>query len=223
MVFPVHALAHRPLTPAAVAEFVGLPAAPYVSDEFDEVDVEVERRGWCWEDSLVCESYRTAEQHVLCSDVVSPFGDPDARTFLVFGELYPVDPHDEGMTNGSWLYGLMDRWQEQPGWSGRRPCTDQDCEAVLAQAAQTVTEHLGAPPERTVLSSSAVVAGPALTHRVWRTPTHALILGPAADNGPYGYLTHLQLSCTPLSCGPDLPSADDEDGLADWVTAHIDW
>ncbi|MCC3777513.1 hypothetical protein [Streptomyces sp. UNOB3_S3] len=86
-----------------------------------------------------------------------------------------------------------------------------------------MTDHLGAPPERTVLSSSAMVAGPALTNRVWRTPTHALILGPAADNGPYGYLTHLQLSCTPLSCGPELPSADDEDGLDDWIATHIDW
>ncbi|GHG62737.1 hypothetical protein GCM10018779_31710 [Streptomyces griseocarneus] len=223
MLFPVHALAHRPLTVGAVAELVGLPAESDVSDGFEAVDAEVQRRGWCWEDSLVCDSFRTAEQHVLCSDHASPFGNPDARTFLVFGELYPVDPHDERMANESWLYGLMDRWQEQPGWSGRRPCTDQDCEAVLAQAAQAVTEHLGMPPERTFSSSVTVVAGPALTHRIWRTPTHALILGPTADNGPYGYLTHLQLSCTPLTCGPDLPSADDEDGLAGWITAHIDW
>ncbi|MCA6091071.1 hypothetical protein LE181_02655 [Streptomyces sp. SCA3-4] len=229
MQFPVHALAHRPLTAGAVAELVGLPAASHVSDSFDAVDAvdavdaEVQRRGWDWEHSLVCESFRTADQHVLCSDSDNPFGDPDARTFLVFGELYPVDPHDESMANGSWLYGLMDRWQEQPGWSGRRPCTIQDCEAVLAQAAQAVTEHLGAPPERTISSSATVVTGPALTHRIWRTSTHALILGPAADNGPYGYLTHVQLSCTPLTCGPDLPSTDDEDGLVGWITAHIDW
>ncbi|WP_223267771.1 hypothetical protein [Streptosporangium nondiastaticum] len=223
MLFSVHALAHRPLTVGAVAELEGLPTGPSFSDDFDAIDAEVQRRGWCWEDSLVCESFRTAEQYVLCSDSASPFGDPDARAFLVFGELYPVNPHDEGMANESWLYGLIDRWQELPGWSGRRSCTDQDCEAVLAQAAQAVTEHLGTPPERTVVSDSTVMTGPALTHRIWRTPTHALILGPASDNGPYGYLTHLQLSCTPLDCGPDLPSADDEDGLADWINTHIDW
>lgn len=223
MVFPVHALAHRPLTARAVAELVGLPTVSHVSDEFEAVDAEARRRGWSWEEHLVCESFRTADQHVLCSDSAGPFGDPDARAFLVFGELYPVDPHDEKMANGSWLYGLMDRWQEQPGWSGRRPCTDQDCETVLTEAAQAVTAHLGAPPERTVSSSSALAAGPPLTHRVWRTPTHALILGPAPDNGPYGYLTHLQLSCTPLTCGPDLPAAGDEDGLTDWISTHIDW
>ncbi|MFH8491834.1 hypothetical protein [Streptomyces longisporoflavus] len=127
------------------------------------------------------------------------------------------------MANGEWLYGLLDDWQRLPGWSGRRPCTDQDCEAVLAQAAQAVTEHLGHGPERTVLSSAAIVTGTALTHRVWRTPSHALILGPASDNGPYGYLTHLQLSYTPLACGPDLPSADDEDGLSEWISSHVDW
>ncbi|GAA3818357.1 hypothetical protein GCM10023083_59820 [Streptomyces phyllanthi] len=49
------------------------------------------------------------------------------------------------------------------------------------------------------------------------------VLGPAPDNGLYAYLTHLQLSCTPLSCGLDLPSADDEDGLTRWVSAHVDW
>ncbi|ORT57161.1 hypothetical protein BKD26_26075 [Streptomyces sp. CB03238] len=86
-----------------------------------------------------------------------------------------------------------------------------------------MTEHLGTTPERTILSSTALVTGPALTHRVWRTPTHALVLGPAADNGPYGYLTHLQLSYTPLACGPDLPPEDNEDGLATWITAHVDW
>lgn len=68
-----------------------------------------------------------------------------------------------------------------------------------------------------------MVTGTALTHRIWRTATHALVLGPSADNGPYGFLTHLQLSCTPLSCGPDLPPTDDENALARWITAHVDW
>ncbi|TXS52355.1 hypothetical protein EAO77_21310 [Streptomyces sp. t39] len=86
-----------------------------------------------------------------------------------------------------------------------------------------MTLCLGSAPERTVVSDAAVVTGPAMTHRVWRTPTHALILGPCADNGPYGYLTHLQLSCTPLACGPDLPPATDEDALEKWITAHVDW
>lgn len=223
MSVPVHALAHRALTAAAVAELVALPTAPHVPDDADAVAAELRRRGWSWEHELVCDSFRTGHGQVLCTDGFSPFGCPDARSFLVFGELYPVDPEDEDLTNGPWLYGLMDDWQRQPGWSGRRPATDQDCEAVLAQAARAVTEHLGTDPERTLLSSEAVVTGPPLTHRVWRTPTHALVLGPAADNGPYGYLTHLQLSCTPLACGPDLPPADDEDGLAKWISAHVDW
>lgn len=68
-----------------------------------------------------------------------------------------------------------------------------------------------------------MVVGPAMTHRIWRTPTHALILGPAADNGPYGYLTHLQLSCTPLGGAPELPPAVDGDALTEWITAHVDW
>lgn len=154
-----------------------------------------------------------------------PFGHPDVRHFLVFGEVYPVDPDDDdGHTgNGPWLYGLMDDWQKLPGWSGCRLGTDLDCEGVLARAAQAVTECLGSGPERTIVSTAAVVTGPALTHRVWRTPTHALVLGPASDNGPYGYLTHLQLSLTPLSCGPELPPEEDEDGLARWITAHVDW
>ncbi|MCX4821442.1 hypothetical protein OG883_16330 [Streptomyces sp. NBC_01142] len=223
MPIPVHALAHRPLTAAAVAELVALPAVPQVPDDVDAMDAELQQRGWSWDHELVCDSFRTGYGHVLCSDGGNPFGHPDARRFLVFGELYPLDPDDESMTNGPWLYDLMDDWQQLPGWSGRRPCTDQDCEAVLAQAAQAVTEHLGTAPERTILSSVAVVTGPALTHRIWRTPTHALVLGPAADNGPYGFLTHLQLSCTPLACGPRLPPADDEDGLVRWVTAHVDW
>ncbi|MER5202607.1 hypothetical protein [Streptomyces sp. NPDC002825] len=49
------------------------------------------------------------------------------------------------------------------------------------------------------------------------------MLGPAADKGPYGYLTHLQPSCTPLDAGPELPHAEDEDGPAAWIAAHIDW
>ncbi|MFI2205669.1 hypothetical protein ACH47Z_33845 [Streptomyces sp. NPDC020192] len=222
MPIPVHALVHCPLTVEAVAELVALPTAPPVPDEFDAVAEEMQRRGWEWE-HLVCDSFRTAHHHVVCSDVGNPFGDPDARTFLVFGEMYPVDPKDEDMTNGPWLYGYIEGWEKVPGWTSRRPSTDEDCEAVLAQAAQAVTEHLGEAPERTIASSYTVAAGPALTHRIWRTPTHALILGPTADNGPYGYLTHLQLSCTPLSCAPDLPPAGDKDGLDGWITAHIDW
>ncbi|MFC8829390.1 hypothetical protein ACFT9I_29050 [Streptomyces sp. NPDC057137] len=233
---PVHALAHRPLTVAAVAELVALPTAPLLPDnDFDTVDAELRRRGWRWEHELVCDSYRAGHGHVLCTDGVDPFGHPDARHFLVFGELYPVDPDDESVGNGPWLYDLMDQWREQPGWSERRPATYGDCEAVLAEAARAVTEHLGTAPERTIVSSAAVVTGHAMTHRVWRTSTHALVLGPAADNGPYGYLTHLQLSYTPLACGPELPAArdaddadavvqeNDEAGLAKWITAHVDW
>ncbi|MFF9567388.1 hypothetical protein [Streptomyces sp. NPDC014685] len=222
MPIPVHALAHSTLTADALDEFLALPTAPHVPDDFDALDLEVRRRGWAWED-LVQDSFRTGYGHVLCTEDLTPFGVPDTRSFLVFGEVYPVDPEDGEMDNGPWLYGLVDDWQKLPGWSGRRPCTDQDCEAVLEQAARTMVEHLGQGPERTAPSSAAIATGPALTHRVWRTPTHALILGPASDNGPYGYLTHLQLSCTPLSCAPGLPPADDADGLDRWINAHVDW
>ncbi|MFD8388064.1 hypothetical protein ACFV2N_02365 [Streptomyces sp. NPDC059680] len=223
MPIPVHVLAHRPLTVEAVAEFVALPFVPYVPEDVDAVDEETVRRGWSWEHELVCDSFRTADQYVLCSDGLSPFGSLDARYFLVFGEMYPVDPDDEAKANGPWLSGHLDGWRQLPGWTTQEPCTDQDCEAVLAQAAQAVTQCLGAAAARTVVSSATVVTGPALTHRIWRTPTHALVLGPSADNGPYGYLTHLQLSCTPLACGPELPPAGDEDGLTAWITAHVDW
>ncbi|QEU76503.1 hypothetical protein CP967_11520 [Streptomyces nitrosporeus] len=86
-----------------------------------------------------------------------------------------------------------------------------------------MSEHLGAGPERSAVSSASVVTGPPLTHRVWRTPAHALVLGPCADNGPYGYLTHLQLSCTPLDCAPGLPPEGDREALEKWIEAHIDW
>jgi hypothetical protein len=45
---------------------------------------------------------------------------------------------------------------------------------------------------------------------------------PAVDNGPSAYLTHLQLSFRPLTCGPDIPPADNEDGLHAWIVAHAD-
>ncbi|MFJ9888864.1 hypothetical protein ACIQRW_23745 [Streptomyces sp. NPDC091287] len=219
----VHALARRPLTPAAVAEFVALPTGPPVGDDFEALDAELARRGWDWEHELVPDSFRTGHGHVLCSDGRNPFGQPDVRSFLVFGELYPFDEHDEGMTNEPWLSEHMDLWGQAAGWESDEPSTEQDCEATLAQAARAVTEHLGAAPERTCLSDAAVVTGPAMTHRVWRTSTHALVLGPAADNGPYGLLTHLQLSLTPLTCAPELPPAADENALDAWISAHIDW
>ncbi|MEU6511603.1 hypothetical protein [Streptomyces sp. NPDC046942] len=223
MAIPVHALVHRPLTVQAVAELVALPTAPQVPDDSDAMTEEMRRRGWEWEHQLVCDSFRTAHQHVVCDEYGNPFGNAGSRTFLVFGEVYPVDPSDEDMRNGPWLYGYIEGWEQVPGWVSRRPSTDEDCEAVLAQAAQAVTEHLGEAPERTTASSYTAGIGPELTHRIWRTPTHALILGPTADNGPYGYLTHLQLSSTPLTCAPDLPPAGDKDGLDRWIAAHIDW
>ncbi|TWV55791.1 hypothetical protein FRZ03_06350 [Streptomyces misionensis] len=88
-----------------------------------------------------------------------------------------------------------------------------------------MTEILGRDPERTLVSDHTVGFGLALTHRVWRTPTHALILGPSPDEGPYGYLVHLQLSQTPLSGAPGLPPAGEEheETLAAWITAHTTW
>lgn len=223
MPIPVHALVHCPLSIEAVAELVSLPTGLQVSDESDAMSEEMRRRGWDWEDRLVCDSFRTAHQHVLCNDYGNPFGTPGSRTVVIFGEIYPVDPNDEDMTNGPWLNGYVEGWEQAPGWASRRPSTDEDCEAVLAQAAQAVTEHLGEFPERSFLSSYNAGIGPELTQRIWRTPTHALILGSAADNGPYGYLTHLQLSCTPLDCAPELPPAGDKENLDRWIAAHIDW
>ncbi|MFG3490037.1 hypothetical protein [Streptomyces sp. NPDC047972] len=217
----VHALAHKPLTVAAVADFIGYPSEPPVSE--DVVEEVVRRRGWSWEHSLVCDSMVTDHGHVLCSESYVPFGQPDTRHLLVFGEVYPVDEHDDEMCNGPWLFPLLEDWRKQPGWTGKQPATVEDCESVLTRAAQSVTRCMGSAPERTIVSDTATVVGPALTHRVWRTPSHALVLGPHADNGPYGYLTHLQLSLTPLVCAPDLPAADDTDTLNRWITAHVDW
>ncbi|MFI1676239.1 hypothetical protein [Streptomyces sp. NPDC020607] len=62
-----------------------------------------------------------------------------------------------------------------------------------------------------------------MPHRIWRTATQAVIVGPHADNGPYGYLTHLQLAASPLNMAPELPLADDTEGLDRWIEAHIDW
>ncbi|MET9915991.1 hypothetical protein ABZZ04_02775 [Streptomyces sp. NPDC006435] len=97
MPIPVHALAHSPLTAEALDEFLALPTAPHVPDGSDALDAEVQRRGWAWED-LVQDSFRTGYGHVLCTDGLTPFGVPDARSFLVFGEVYPVDPEDEEVT-----------------------------------------------------------------------------------------------------------------------------
>ncbi|MFB8040830.1 hypothetical protein ACFC8F_05955 [Streptomyces hydrogenans] len=217
----VHALAHKSLTVSAVADFIGCPFEPRVPEQ--DVEEVVERRGWSWEHSLVCDSLVTHHGLVLCSESYVPFGFPDARHLLVFGEVYPIDENDDEMRNGPWLFPIVDGWQKQPGWTGKRPATVDDCESVLTRAAQAVTAYLGSTPERTIVSDATTVTGPAMTHRIWRTPTHALVLGPHADNGPYGYLTHLQLSLTPLACAPDLPPAHDTDALNRWITAHVDW
>ncbi len=221
---PVHALAHRQLTPEAVAELLALPDATGLREDDDAIDAELARRGWTSEGVDLDGYLRTGLGHLHCCDSpYAPFGDPGGRHFLVFGEVYPVDPDDEEMDNGSWLFETMDSWELQPGWTSLRPATVADCEAVLAEAARAVTEQLGAEPERILVSDASVVTGPAMTHRIWRTATHALIVGPHADNGPYGYLTHLQLSCTPLGQGPELPPAQDEKALEEWIITHVDW
>ncbi|MGW6529381.1 hypothetical protein [Streptomyces venezuelae] len=219
----VHALAHCPLTPAAVAEFLALPEQPGPAEDFDALDAVLRARGWSWEHECLTDSYRTGHGHPLCTEGDSPFGDPEARAFLVFGELYPVDPDDEDLTNMPWLGELVDDWGRAPGWTVRRPSSLQECAEVLDRAADAVAAHLGAAPERTVTSDAAVVTGPPMPHRIWRTTTHAVIVGPHADNGPYGYLTHLQLAASPLSMAPHMPLADDPEGMARWIEAHIDW
>ncbi|MEU3662468.1 hypothetical protein AB0E77_22360 [Streptomyces sp. NPDC032940] len=220
---PVHALAHCSLTPAAVAEFLALPQQPAVADDFDAVDAALRAHGWSWEHECLPDSYRTGFGHPLCTEGDAPFGDLTARSFLAFGELYPVDPEDEDLDNMPWLGDLVDDWGRAPGWTVRRPSTVEACIGVLDRAADAVAAHLGAPPERTVASDAAVVTGPPMPHRIWRTATHAVIVGPHADNGPYGYLTHLQLAASPLGLAPELPPADDPAGLDRWIEAHVDW
>ncbi|MEV5514595.1 hypothetical protein AB0L50_17015 [Streptomyces flaveolus] len=220
---PVHALAHCLLTQAAVAEFLALPQQPAVADDFDTLDTALRARGWSWEHECLTDSYRTGFGHPLCTEGVAPFGDPTARSFLAFGELHPVDPDDEDLDNMPWLGDLVDDWGRAPGWTVRRPSTVEACVEVLDRAADAVAARLGAAPERTVTSDAAVVTGPPMPHRIWRTATHAVIVGPHADNGPYGCLTHLQLAASPLGLAPELPPADDAAGLDRWIEAHVDW
>ncbi|WP_237773382.1 hypothetical protein [Streptomyces luteocolor] len=163
------------------------------------------------------------------SDGCQPFGHSDVRCLLVFGHFYPAPSSEEvaaGRDEGAddpWLLGIMDNWQKADGWTGSGQPTVADCENVLADAARAVTEHLGAGPERTVASSPSIAAGSPLPHRIWRTPTHALILGPLSDHGPYGYLTHLALVHAPLDQNAPLPDADDTEGLIRWIVTHADW
>ncbi|MFE2588484.1 hypothetical protein ACFXDD_05875 [Streptomyces anthocyanicus] len=219
----VHALAHCSLTPDAVAEFLALPHQPAVTGDFDALDVVLRARGWSWEHECVTDSYRTGFGHVLCAEGGTPFGDPTARRFLAFGELYPVDPDDPDLDNVSWLGALVDDWGRAPGWTVRRPATVDACTEVLDRAAAAVTAHLGAAPEVTVISDAAVVTGPPMPHRIWRTGTQAVVLGPHADNGPYGYLTHLQLAASPLNLAPELPPTRETAALDRWIEAHVDW
>ncbi|WP_369211426.1 hypothetical protein [Streptomyces flavofungini] len=219
---PVHALAHSPLTPAAVAEFLALPQQPQSADDFDAVDAALRARGWSWEHECLTDSYRTGFGHPLCTEGGTPFGDPEARMFLVFGQLYPLDPDDEECANMPWLSDLVDDWGRFPGWHVQRPATVRACADVLAQAADAVTARLGTTPERTITSDAAVVTGPPMPHRIWRTATHAVIVGPHADNGPYGYLTHLQLAASPLGLTAELPPSDDAEGLESWIETHVD-
>jgi hypothetical protein len=131
-----------------------------------------------------------------------------------------VDPEDEAVTDGEWLYDLMDERQHLPGWSGRRPCTDQDREAVLEEPRTCSERAPRRDPERTILSSAAVVTGPALPHRIWRSPTHAL--GPTSDNGSIASSPHAAF--VQASLLQSRPAArDGEVGLGNWISAHVDW
>ncbi|MFD4370578.1 hypothetical protein [Streptomyces sp. NPDC058486] len=56
-----------------------------------------------------------------------------------------------------------------------------------------------------------------------RSWEHGLIDGAVVVTDPYGYLTHLQLSYTPLGYSPDLPAEQDGAALERWVIAHVDW
>ncbi|MFJ8076857.1 hypothetical protein ACIQ7Q_23675 [Streptomyces sp. NPDC096176] len=213
----VKALAHSPLTTAAVRELLEIPTLPPVPDD-DFIAHSEKVLGWGFTD-LVCDADLTRHGHVLSYDVDNPLGDPAATLCLVFGEAYPYQPDmpddEQSLTDN------VRAWAETPGW---RFCTDpglDGCETVLAEAALSVSEVLGCPPQRTVRTDNQFSLGPHALCRIWCTGDHAVVLGPQADEGPYGYLTHFALVLIPWPSEEELPA--DDAALGVWVRERIDW
>lgn len=213
----VTALAHSPLTAAAVRDLLEIPrAAPVPDDDF--VEHSETALGWGITD-LVCDADLTRHGHVLSYDVWNPLGDPNATFHLVFAEACP---HRAGMPDDTRsLTDDVRAWAETPGWRFLAGPSDDQCEAVLAEAARTVSEVLGCRPRRTVRTDDRFGMGPHALCRIWRTGDHAAVLGPLADEGAYGYLTHLLLALVPCPSEEELPR--DDSALIDWIHKRIDW
>ncbi|MER6997026.1 hypothetical protein [Streptomyces sp. NPDC000410] len=213
----VKALAASTLTTTAVRELLALPTmAPVPDEEF--LDHSSKVLGWDFTD-LVCEAERTRHGHVLSYDADNPLGNEKATFNLVFAQAYPYDP--DGLNNVEWLTGDVRAWADELGWRFRADPTLDDCEAVLAEAAGTVSEVLGRPPERTLRTDESFSMGPFALCRIWRSGEHAVVVSPLEDHGPYGYLTHFVLVLTPCPADEELPA--DETALRDWVVGRINW
>lgn len=212
----VKALAHSPLTTEAVRELLEIPESPPVPDD-DFIAHSEKVLGWGFTD-LVCDADLTRHGHVLSYDVDNPLGNPEAAFHLVFGEAYPYRPDmpDEAES----LTDDVRTWAETPGWHFRTDPGLDGCEAVLAEAAQTVSAVLGCPPQQTVRTDDHFSMGPHALCRIWRTSGHAVVLTPLADEGPYGYLTHLALALLPCPAEEELPA--DDTALKNWVLKRID-
>ncbi|MFF8844274.1 hypothetical protein ACF08N_16395 [Streptomyces sp. NPDC015127] len=186
----VKALAHSPLTAAAVRELLELPALPPVPDDAFIAHSE-EVLGWRFTD-LVCDADLTRHGHVLSYDVDNPLGDPEARFNLVFGEAYPYQPDMPDDVQS--LTDDVRAWAETPGWRFRTDPGPDDCEAVLAEAALSVSEVLGCPPRRTVRTDSQFSLGPHTLCRIWRAGDHVVVLSPFRTTAP--------TAVSPTSCWP---------------------
>jgi hypothetical protein len=52
---------------------------------------------------------------------------------------------------------------------------------------------------------------------------HSAVPTPGTSSQGFVPCHHLQLSYTPLTCASELPPEGDEEGLAKWISAHVDW
>lgn len=213
----VKALAASTLTAPAVRDLLALPVmAPVPDDDF--LDHSADALGWEFT-TLVCDADRTRNGHVLSYDEDNPLGSETATFNLVFAEAYPYDPEEEA--NVRWLTDDVRGWADELGWRFSTDATPDICETLLAEASATVSGVLGGEPARTVRSDGQFSMGPFALCRIWRTGTHAVVVTPLQDHGPYGYLTHFVLVLTPCPAGEELPA--DDAALRAWVLDRIDW
>ncbi|MGI5403636.1 hypothetical protein ACQEVG_30120 [Streptomyces sp. CA-135486] len=169
------------------------------------------RLGWVYEHERVCDAFRTGHGHVLwASKYVDSLGAPDACFVLTFANSCPQDPEDPD--DDSWDE-LMQDWGELPGWQFTTAPSQADFGASLTQAASVVESELG-PPERIVPADDDCL-GPPMQYRVWRTRSHALVVGACPDNGPFGYLTMGVAALRPWRSDDPLPAGDRD--ILNWL------